>query len=1186
MYANPGARKSVDSLSPTTPVGPRGDFPFHSRGSVSEHRRRGSTASSIHSIGGSLDTSPGSWGDAVIESGQNAISTLLQPPIVRTGLLPHTSAPSSSTHKPPTARDIPPVSLTNIPHVDTSEFKPYLSQVGALYEQLRRVKESEEDGGNIFNRRNSKPENGEAADEGLLRPGKGGRPSHSRRTSSASITSMSPIEAPSPSRRSSSGFRRATAQGPPPLSTIPTVYFDDDFHLENPRTFDVVSERSEVVQPVPGTEKASNGRADAPRKALATNAILQEKLSWYMDTIEMHLIQSISTASTTFFTALGSLRELHSEAADSVERISALRKELDALDEEIATSGLDLVQQRRRRENLQQLHDAVLQLREIVEGVAICESLVDSGEVEQALDHIDNLEKLIAGHEGPPGRQLIDLRGATALKGVSNDLYTLHYRIGNAYEAMFLNVLVGDLRRHVEEVSSQEVLVRWSSASMRARGGHTREPSAFPSYMASVDALRTALLPSLTGLQRAKYLTAATTAYREAAMREIRNLIRKPLPSSNDDDNESMMSSSTFTGSSKLTQQQKSTVLARNLRALDAKDAEDLLVYIYISVTETLRRVSTQVKVLLDVASAIGDPAGVGGLKSPPLKSPPYSPGFRQPSIEALEAQEEIHKALDLANLLGQAVDVAQDKIVKLLRVRSEQSTHLELVWFLRYFTLNLHFANECESISGRSGTTLKNVVNGHIKDFVQHHGDVEKQKVAQGMESDQWNVKDFTDNDTQLLNQILNSSTRDPPEWTEGSKIWIPYSDVDDDELSSSKINGAPKPNGADEAAAAQVGGSGAAGAATKAKTRSAEIEGEVYLLPNSAVLCMNGMAQFLHLIVGIPSMTADISGSLVSYLQLFNSRCTQLILGAGATRSAGLKNITTKHLALASQALAFVAGIIPHVREFVRRHCSSSTVAPVIAEFDKVRRLYQEHQNSIYDKLVEIMSGRALAGARKMKALDWDAPSSSAHEYMETLAKETTTLHRNLTKHLPEGTVRVIMMPVFRSYKDTFGTALKGTELKSEAGRESMLRDVEFFKAKLSKIDGFDDAGDYLEKIIQGKEIKTSPPPAATSPAPESQVGSATKSIQSKDAKTSPPPAAASPAPESQVGSATKSIQSKDAKTSPPPATTSPIAEAQVGSGTKAKAKDEKTEVEDSTTGPAVEKNGDVTKEKESRS
>jgi len=976
-------------------------------------------------VGGSLDTSPNAWTHTVLESGQNAISTLLQPPIVRTGLLPHTAAPASSAHKPPTAKDIPPVTLTNIPVVDVSEFKPYLSQVGALYEQLRRVQADNDEAASYFQRKGSRHDDSpETLDDGHLRPGK--RPGPSRRTSTASISSLSSIEAPSPVRRTSSGFRRAAAHGPPPLSTIPTVYFDDDFHLENPRTFDVVSERSEVVRPAPGTEDkaASNGQAGAPRKALATNAILQEKLSWYMDTIEMHLIQSISTASTTFFTALGSLRELHSEAAESVQRIKGLRKELEALDAEIAAGGLEIVQQCRRRENLKQLQDAVRQLREIVEGVAVCESLVDSGDVEAALDSIDLLEKLISGEASGkciPDTQLKDLRGATALQGVGSDLDTLRLRIGKAYETRFLDILVGDLRRHVEQVSSQEVLMRWSSASMRVRGGHSRDPSAFPSYMTSVDGLRAELLSSLTGLQRAKHLTAAATTFRETVLREIRNIIRQPLPSSNDDDNESMMSSSTFSGGRQRSQQEKSSTLARNLRALDPADSEELLVKIYIGVTEILRRLSTQAKVLLDVASSIGDPSGATGMRSPPIKSPPQSPMARHPSALGLAAQEEIHQALDISNLLGQGVDVAQDKIVKLLRVRTEQSTHLDLGWFLRYFTLNLHFANECEAISGRSGTTLKTIVNGHIKDFVQQHGDAEKQKLAQGMESDQWNAKDFSDADTELLNHILQGSTRDATAWSEGSKIWIPHHDTDDEPQID--VEGSSQPNGT-----------------AKGKTRSAVIEEEMFTLPNSAVLCMNGMANFLHLVVGIPSMTADIAASLVAYLQLFNSRCTQLILGAGATRSAGLKNITAKHLALASQALSFIAAIIPHVREFVRRHCGSGpAVSTVMGEFDKVRRLFQEHQNSIYDKLVEIMTGRALMAVKKLKGIDWDASSGdSAHEYMETLAKETSMLHRTLTKNLPEGAMHMIMVAVFNNYKDTFGNAFRGLEPTTEAGRD----------------------------------------------------------------------------------------------------------------------------------------------------
>ncbi|KAK4124530.1 hypothetical protein N657DRAFT_680498 [Parathielavia appendiculata] len=42
------------------------------------------------------------------------------------------------------------------------------------------------------------------------------------------------------------------------------------------------------------------------------------------------------------------------------------------------------------------------------------------------------------------------------------------------------------------------------------------------------------------------------------------------------------------------------------------------------------------------------------------------------------------------------------------------------------------------------------------IKEFIQVHGDAENQKLAQGMESDQWNAADFGDKDTELLNRLL----------------------------------------------------------------------------------------------------------------------------------------------------------------------------------------------------------------------------------------------------------------------------------------------------------------------------------------------------------------------------------------------------------------------------------------------
>lgn len=939
---------------------------------------------------------------------------------MRTGLQPYTSAPSSTAHKPPTARDIPPVTLTNIPHVDAEDFKPYLSQVGALYEQLRRIQENDEDA--AASGRPFKPEEPSEATDGHLRPSRSRPP---RRGSTSSISSFTSIEAPNPSRKPSISFSRKAPQGPPPLSTIPTVYFDEDFHLENPRTFDIVSERSEVIKPVDGKSK---GDTSAPRKALATNAILQEKLSWYMDTIEVHLINSISTASTTFFTALGSLKELHSEAADSVDRIKTLREELEALDEEVATSGLETVQKRRRQQNLRELSDAVEQLRQVAEGLAACETLVDEGEVDKALNSIDALEKLISGERDEPasdGPKLRDLRGVAAFQGIDTDLNTLRFRVGKAYESQFTSILFADLRRHVESVSTADVLLRWDNAASRARGGHSRSPSVFPTYLTATEDLKAQLHPVMAGLSRAQHVSTAALVYKDAALKEIRNLIRRPLPSSSEDDNMSLMSVSTAGGGRHLSSQEKSANLARNLRALEPEDAEDLLKKIYVTVTETLRRLSTQAKVLLDIASSLADTPDGDGIKSPTIRSPLGSPRpDRQAEFPGFEIQEELHKALDVSNLLAQGVDIANDKIVKVLKVRAEQATGLSLDMFLRYFTLNLYFANECEAISGRSGTPLKNVVNSHIKEFVQRHQNAEMQTLAQGMEADKWAAKDFNERLSRQLGEILECSTHDAESWGNGNKLWVPAM-----ELTKLKLE-------EESAAKEKEKNSG-----EKERARPAAIESEKFILPNSAILCMQGLESFLHLITGIPSMTTDVASSLAAYLQLFNSRCTQLILGAGATKTAGLKNITTKHLALASQALAFTATLIPHVREFVRRHAGSSAgAAGVMSEFDKIRRLLQEHQSNIHQKLVDIMNGRATLHSKGMKTIQWhkDGEKASPHAYMETLVKETTTLHKVLMKHLPESAIQTIMVPVFSGYKDQLGSALKEADAKNKAGQK----------------------------------------------------------------------------------------------------------------------------------------------------
>lgn len=1046
---SPGSRRSVDSLSPTSPKTVRSEF--YARTGVAGRfpTQRGSIPSSANIFGSKLDATA-NW-HGLAESGQNSIFTLLQSPIVRSGSIVPNSVSASNAFKAPTIRDIPPVTLSPIPDYDATVLKPYISQVGAFYGVLRSVKEVEEEEGAQSSKKSSRSESVTEDLDQIMRHS-GSVRSNSSRPSSV----ISSVEAP---RKRSGGARRAVLTTAP-LTTIPNVFFEENFRLENPRTFDVVSERSELVKPVQtiaNRPKSSSTTETTPRKALASNAILQEKLSWYMDTIEIHLVNSISSASKSFFAALGSLRELHMETSFSVNRIKTLRKDLLSLDQEMALSGLKIVSMKQRRENLKQMSDTILQLQSIMESITDCESLIEDGNIEKALDSIDSLESLVSGDNKRNGDHVParDLREAGALKNFTSDIDELRYRIGKVFELRFQNLLMNDLKKYMESISMPNTLQRWNLSSQRSRGHHREHSS--PPYMTVKAEFRSELFAILTGLYRARHISPAIIVYRESVLREVRNIARRQLPSSSDEDTESIASASTVGVSKPRTQQEKISVLARNLRSMEPEEGEDLLKRIYIGIGETLRRIGTHGKVLLDITSTIGENMSLinspRGLDIGPLDERAGKLPSR--AISNRDTQEEIHLSLNLSDLIGQAVDTAQDKIIKLLRVRSEQTIRLSVDNFLRYFTLNLLFANECEAISGRSGTLLKNLVNGHIKDFTRQLGESQRQSLATGMEADTWNAKDFSEEDNELLSCIISSGGQDVKAWTAGSYISINSPSIKKIE---DKVNlNLEMENNLEKSQVITT--------PSKAAIRPAVIDLETFILPNSAIICLHGLASFLHLNTGIPSMTSEIASSILSYLTLFNSRCTQLILGAGATRSAGLKNITTKHLALASQSLSFISLLIPHIREFVRRHSSSSPNETLMNEFDKIKRAYIEHQKSISDKLVEIMAGRTMAHTKSMRSIDWSKERDGVNNYMETLTKETNTLYRVLSKHLPEATVNKIMQSVLANYKEQWSKAFGEVSLVSDKAKERMLRDVEWFKDKLA----------YLDTVVTADDAST---------------------------------------------------------------------------------------------------------------
>ena len=91
-----------------------------------------------------------------------------------------------------------------------------------------------------------------------------------------------------------------------------------------------------------------------------------------------------------------------------------------------------------------------------------------------------------------------------------------------------------------------------------------------------------------------------------------------------------------------------------------------------------------------------------------------------------------------------------------------------------------------------------------------------------------------------------------------------------------------------------------------SSAKRRSAahspgkhlHIEGRHFFAVSATLEVLALLADYIKVIINLDTLTTDSVSRTIELLKAFNSRTCQVVLGAGAMRSAGLKNITAKHL------------------------------------------------------------------------------------------------------------------------------------------------------------------------------------------------------------------------------------------------------------------------------------------------
>ena len=216
------------------------------------------------------------------------------------------------------------------------------------------------------------------------------RPRHAttpRRTCSAWASVPLPRLEPAGRRRAAAHLLVGVGRASP---AVPEVCFRADFSLADPETFDVFS----------------------PPGAPAAGMVMVEKLTHYLDQVELTLLGEVATRSEGFFEALQSYHALKREVGAGVAAIETLRGRLRALEANLVHKSLRLPRLVRQRKNLEAVETRVRLLHAVWRTQPTIQQLLGAGDFPGALELIASSQQLLD----------TDLAGVASLAHLSSSL--------------------------------------------------------------------------------------------------------------------------------------------------------------------------------------------------------------------------------------------------------------------------------------------------------------------------------------------------------------------------------------------------------------------------------------------------------------------------------------------------------------------------------------------------------------------------------------------------------------------------------------------------------------------------------------------------------------------------------------------------------------------------------------------
>uniref|UniRef100_A0A2R9A6T4 Vacuolar protein sorting-associated protein 54 n=1 Tax=Pan paniscus TaxID=9597 RepID=A0A2R9A6T4_PANPA len=670
------------------------------------------------------------------------------------------------------------------------------------------------------------------------------------------------------------------------LEQVPKIFMKPDFALDDSLTFNSVLPWSHF------NTAGGKGNRDA-----ASSKLLQEKLSHYLDIVEVNIAHQISLRSEAFFHAMTSQHELQDYLKKTSQAVKMLRDKIAQIDKVMCEGSLHILRLALTRNNCVKVYNKLKLMATVHQTQPTVQVLLSTSEFVGALDLIATTQEVLQQ----------ELQGIHSFRHLGSQLCELEKLIDKMMIAEFSTYSHSDLNRPLEDdcqVLEECVINKVSQTEeidtdVVVKLADQMRMLNFPQWF---DLLKDIFSKFTIFLQRVKatlniihsvVLSVLDKNQRTRELEEISQQKNAAKDNSLDTEvayliHEGMFISDAF-GEGELTPIAVDTTSQRNASPNSEPCSSD-------SVSEP--ECTTDSSSSKEHTSSSAIPGGVDIMVSEDMK---------------LTDSELGKLANNIQELLYSASDICHDRAVKFLMSRAKDG-FLEKLNSMEFITLSRlmeTFILDTEQICGRKSTSLLGALQSQAIKFVNRFHEERKTKLSLLLDNERWKQADVPAEFQDLV-----------------------------DSLSDGKI-ALPEKSGATE------------------ERKPAEVlivEGQQYAVVGTVLLLIRIILEYCQCVDNIPSVTTDMLTRLSDLLKYFNSRSCQLVLGAGALQVVGLKTITTKNLALSSRCLQLIVHYIPVIRAHFEARLPPKQYS-MLRHFDHITKDYHDHIAEISAKLVAIM-------------------------------------------------------------------------------------------------------------------------------------------------------------------------------------------------------------------------------------